>query len=261
MRPVFSSPVARAIPFDNTSNGFPEDATNVQAAIESALAFSPQHHLGILFDDFLNSMTWSPSTTGSGAVASVSGGNSTFASGKHIGVAQIELGSVVSTSAALVQSGNLSISTVFGSGAAEYQTLVRIPTLATANDDYILRFGFGTSTTADHANGIYFEYNRSNSVNWSLKTASSSSRTTHTSSIAVTNNTWIHCRFVVNSAGTNVDYYIDGVLGGSITTNIPTTTGEGAGPNFQIVSTAFVSVTRAAYFDYFYFTKHFTARD
>lgn len=259
MNRLFASSVARSVPFDSSSNSF--SASDVQAAIEEARAFSPQTTSAVLFDDFNNAMTWSPSTTGASSVASVSGGNATLASGKHLGVAQVSCGTVLPSTAALVQSGALSDSTVFGNGSAEYQTLIRINQLATVAEDFTFRCGFGTSNSADHADGIYFEYNRATSTNWLLKTASNSVRTTTTSSIAVAASTWTHLRWVVNSAGTQVDFYVNGTSAGSNTTNIPTTTGRGSGPNFQITAVAGTSTARAVYIDYFYFLKNFTARD
>jgi len=259
--PVIISPVARSVPFDNTSNGFPAAADNVQTAIEYALQFDPQTISGIQFDDFNNLVTWSPSTLGIGSVASVSTGNATLASGKHLGVAELVVGGILGAHASLVQSAGLSTSTVFGNGAAEYKSLIHIPALATVTNDYVFRCGLGTSANADHANGIYFEYNRSQSTNWRLKTASNSTRTVNTSSIAVVAGSWIQLRWGVNSAGTQVDFYINGVLAGSNTTNIPTETGQGCGPNFQMTRTAVLAGTLNIYLDYFYFLKTFTARD
>lgn len=239
-----------------------KNSSGVEIDLEST-EFSPQENSLVLFDDFNNHMSWSPSTSGTNSSASVSLGNSVIASGKHIGVAELSLGSVVagSSHASLVQSAGLSQSTVFDFGPAEYQTLIYIPTLASASDDYVLRIGFGTATNADHANGIYFEYDRSQSANWRLRAASQSSRTTTTTSVAVVADTWIHLKWSVNGNGTQADFFIDDVSVGTVTTNIPVTTGQGCGPNFQITSSSILAATRNVYIDYFYFVKEFTARD
>lgn len=251
---------ARSVPFDNTTNGFPTAATNVQTAIESILNFDPIFNPVSLFDDFDNRMAWSPSTSGTGAAASVSGGNATFASGKHNGVARIATGTVLGTAAALVWSGNLAISLVLGNGQADYRALVKIPTLPTVANNFIVRVGLGTSVSVDHADGIYFEHSAS-SANWVLKTASNSVRTSTTSSIAATTN-WVELRWVCNSAGTSVEYFIDDVSAGTITTNIPTVTGRGCGGNFQISNPANVlAAASEMVIDYFYYNKVYTARD
>lgn len=257
---IFTSPVARSIPFDNSTNGFPSSATTVQTAIEQTIHFDPITLPAPLFDDFDGRLSWSPSTSGTGASASISGGNATFASGSHMGVARCAYGTVLSTHAALVWSGALSTAIVMGGGEAEYNTLIRIPTLATATEDYIIRVGLGTATNADHANGIYFEYARASSINWRCRTASASSRTTLTTSTAVVNNAWINLRWVCNAAGTSVEFFIDSVSQGTITTNIPTTTGQGCGGNFQITAQALVSGGGDFVIDWFYFSKAFTSR-
>jgi hypothetical protein len=253
--------VASDIRFDNTVNGFPAGATSLQAAIESVLAFDPQNTTSALFDDFDGRQTWSPSTAGVSASAAVGGGNAEFASGKHVGVARCQYGSGLPSHASLVLSGTLAQNAVFGNGVADYRTLIRIPTLATVAEDYVIRIGYGTSTNADHADGIYFEYNRSVSANWLLKTASASSRTVVTSSIPVVAGSWITLSWICNSAGTSVSFYINGTLAGTITTNIPTVTGRGCGPNYQIVASSILTGGRSFVVDYFYFIKYFTARD
>lgn len=253
---------ARQVPFDNATNGF--SSTEAQSAIEEARLtpiFDPQATIEPLYDDFNNMITWSPSTSGSGSSASVSTGNAAEATGKHLGIAELLLGNVLAAHAALVQSATLSTSTVFGDGEAEYQSLVKIPTLATDTDDYVFRAGFGTATNADHANGIYFEYNRTTSANWVLKCANQSVRTSVTSSIAVAAASWIHLKFNVNSAGDLVTFYVDGTQAGTISTNIPVTQGQGCGPNFQLTSIAALAGPRRVYMDYFYFIKKFTARN
>lgn len=257
----FKSAVARSVPFDNTTNGFPLGSTDVQTAIESVLFYDPLYAPATLFDDFDGRMAWSPSTAGTGAVASVSAGNSTLASGSHVGVSGMTYGTVgVPSHAALVWSGALSISIVLGNGPAEYESLIRISNLATVTEDYVLRVGLGTATNADHANGVYFEYNRSLSANWRCKSASQSSRTVLTTSTTVAATTWIRLGWTCNSAGTSVEFFINGVSQGTITTNIPTVTGQGCGGSFQIVASAIVSGGRTLNADYFYFSKQYTSR-
>lgn len=214
-----------------------------------------------LFDDFDNRLAWSPSTSGTNAAASVSGGNATMASGKHLGVAEIRLGTVLASHACLQPSGNLVHAVVFGDGAAEYEALIYIPTLATATDDYVLRIGMGDTANADHVDGIYFEYARASSVNWRVKTANNSSRTVVTSSVAVTAGAWHKLRFKVNSAGTSVEFFVNGTSVGTITTNIPTTVGRGCYPNQHIITTAVVTGGRNCFIDWINFYKEFTARD
>jgi hypothetical protein len=254
---AFKSIVARCIPFDNASNGF--SSTNVQEAIEEVTSFNPEFNPIALFDDFDDRMAWSPATSGTGAAASVSAGNATLASGGHLGVARIASGTAVASTAALAWSGALANAIVLGTGESAYVSLIRLPILATVANDYILRIGLGTSTSADHTDGVYFEYNRATSANWICKTASQSTRTSTTTSVAVAINTWIKLEWRCNSAGTSVEFFINGVSVATITTNIPTVTGKGCGGNFQIVNVA-GTLARECFIDYFYFTKSFTSR-
>jgi hypothetical protein len=81
----------------------------------------------------------------------------------------------------------------------------------------------GTITVGDAANQIFFKYNHGlNGGNWSAVTRSSSVSTIINSSIPVVANAWYKLKTVVNPTGTNVDFYVDDVLIGSSTTNLPT---------------------------------------
>lgn len=258
----YKSPVARSIPFDNSSNGFPAAADNVQTAIEQVINFDPEAMPAPLYDDFDSRLAWSPATTGGGA-ASVSGGNATFASGSHIGVARVALGTVLGSSGMLRWSGGLTQAIVVGGGIAEWKSLIQIPSLATTADDYTLYIGLGDSLTSnvEHANGIYFVYDRQTSANWILRTASQSTRTSTTSSIAVTAGAWIELRWVANAAGTSVEFFVGNTSAGTNTTNIPNVTGFGCGGAYQIVSVnAFLVGGKDCVIDYFYFTKAYTSR-
>lgn len=113
----------------------------------------------------------------------------------------------------------------FNGGEIIFCTRVNFPALFTTLQDGLFRIGFGnilTATTADqdHANGAYFEYNRSLSPNWRTCTASSSVRTKNTSSIPVNLN-WNTLCIVINKDATSVGFFINGVLINTITTNIP----------------------------------------
>ncbi|MDD4877093.1 MAG: hypothetical protein PHQ86_08215 [Dehalococcoidales bacterium] len=98
---------------------------------------------------------------------------------------------------------------------------ISIGTLSSAPEEYIVRFGFGDVTSADFVDGVYFEYDRTTSVNWQYCTASGSTRTKTTSSVAVSA-AYHKLQIRVSSAKDTVEYYVDGVSLGKITTNIPT---------------------------------------
>lgn len=114
---------------------------------------------------------------------------------------------------------------VLGGGTITLNFVIKIATLSNVTNRYTLRVGFGDTSNADQANGVYFEYSDNiNSGNWVYKSASSSVLTTSNSTTAVTTG-WHNLQIIVNSTATSVSYYVDGVLlGSAITTNIPTAT-------------------------------------
>lgn len=91
------------------------------------------------------------------------------------------------------------------------------------NTGAFARFGLGNDVVgADHTNGVYFEFDRATSTAWRIVTASSSSRTKTTTGVTATGSTWFTLKLEVNAAATSVAFWIDGVLVGTHTTNIPT---------------------------------------
>jgi hypothetical protein len=89
----------------------------------------------------------------------------------------------------------------------------QIDTLSDGVDTYTLRIGLGNdgTATADFTDGAYFEYTHgTNSGNWQIKTANSSSRTTANTTTAA-DTSWHLYTIDMNAAGTSVSFYIDGV--------------------------------------------------
>lgn len=130
------------------------------------------------------------------------------------------------TATASVRTFTTSSNIEIGGGVIIFCVRVGLTSLFTATQDGLFRIGLGnviTATTADqdHAQGIYLEYDRSLSANWRLCTASASVRTKNDSGIPVTTG-YINLCFIVNEAGTSVQFYANGVaVGTAITTNLP----------------------------------------
>ena len=123
---------------------------------------------------------------------------------------------------------NTSLTIKAGGQTVEWR--VRVNTLSgstTALPRYDMKAGFqDTSTTGDPANGVYFQYSDNiNGGKWNCVTRSSSTSTSVPSNVTVVANQWYRLRFVINTAGTTVDFYIDGVYIGTSIANIPTTSG------------------------------------
>jgi hypothetical protein len=88
--------------------------------------------------------------------------------------------------------------------------------------------GLGDTTDgSEFVDGVYFEYQAGSSANWRIGTANNSTRTETTTGTAVAGNTYVTLRWVINSAATSVEYFINGASVGTIATNIPTTRQSG----------------------------------
>ena len=104
-----------------------------------------------------------------------------------------------------------------------YETLVRMPTLATVAQDYRARFGL-VSAMASPVSGVYFEYDRGNSVNWrGCCTESSTTTRTSGTNVSVDANTWQKLTFVMNAAGSSCEFFVGSTSIGTVTANIPNT--------------------------------------
>lgn len=193
---------------------------------------------------FAGNLNWGRAIVGAGTNAIT---NDAFLG--HPGVLYLSTGTDTTGRACLI---TLDDCIILGDGQYQIEWLIRIEDLATVAEDYVLRVGFGDSTgAADWGYGVYFEYNRATSVNWLIKTADNSVRTSTTTSTAVTEDAWIRLTININAAATLCTYYVDGVSVGTINTNIPDggTGADGIGPDIGIVKSA-GGTSRTIYADY-----------
>ncbi len=131
-------------------------------------------------------------------------------------------------------------STTLGGGVWTYETMVQVPTLSTSVERYQLLAGFiDNNSAANQTDGIYFLYDEGGastgsavSANWQIVTSSNSTRTFTTTSTAVVANTWYKLKIVVNAGASSVEYFINDVSAGTITTNIPNGTSRQLGWGF-----------------------------
>ncbi len=111
---------------------------------------------------------------------------------------------------------------VFGSAQWTFETDLYIDLLSTVVEEYSINVGFGDTPNADQVDGAYFRYDRLTSVNWLACTANNSARTVTDTGVAVGALSWVRLKVVVNYAGTQADFYINGTLVASNVLNIPT---------------------------------------
>ncbi len=156
-------------------------------------------------------------TSGTSAAGTLVSGSS-----GHPGVFQFATGTTETGRAAI---GCLANSILFGEGTYSVETSLYIPVLSTSAQRFTIYFGFGDNFAAgDQVDGVYFQYIDSASPNWQIKTSNASTRTTTISSSVVTVG-WTKLRVDVIGTAT-ANFFVNDVLIGSISTNIPTGRGR-----------------------------------
>lgn len=182
-------------------------------------------------EDFLgNPGTYAWTNASSGGA--VSGADfSTSSDLNNIGVA------LFSTGASSTGVGALRMNSVGFSltgGDAYFESIIRIPVLRTAVQEFSITVGFSNAAASSGpSNGIYFRYDGSNV--WKSVTRQSATQTVTFSAITVAANTWYKLSAYYNSSLNSVEFFVDGVSIGVHTTNIPSAAGQQIGPSLNIV--------------------------
>lgn len=173
------------------------------------------------------------------------------------GVLQQSMGTTT-TGSASVQMGSGGGSIVIGGGVTKYDALVCMNTLSDSSQRYTYKSGLFSLWTTNPVASIGFVYdeggvenivNFTASANWRVVTIDAITRTITDTGIAVSNTAFQKLSFVVNSAGTSVEFFIDDVSVATHTTNIPT----GLTKKLMLASGALKHVgttERIAYLDY-----------
>lgn len=177
---------------------------------------------------------WRCGLTGTGAAITYVVTN---ADTTHSGIVELNTGTTTTGAAGGIRAASGALAArFFGSGQVwEQNLLIRIPTLSTAGEEYILRFGWNSSHTVQGTDGVYFEYDRLTSTNWRgvARAASSNTVASGGSNVAVSAAAWIHLQILWD--GTTLTFKVDGTTIGTITTGIPT---AGVAEDFHIVKSA-----------------------
>ena len=174
--------------------------------------FSPNSVISI-FDDFISSASNGVMGVLSWIVNGTVASTAITASNAHPGI--IGFGATTASNSSgialknqLAASSSTSGTWIVGGGAITMNWVFNIATASNSTNRYILRFGFndGNPGSGDITNGVYFEYSDNiNSGDWNYKTSSASTRTTSTSSVAVTTG-WHNAQSSINAAGTSVSF-------------------------------------------------------
>lgn len=87
------------------------------------------------------------------------------------------------------------------------------------SSNYRFRAGLMDTWTGLSANGIWFDYDTTSSVNWRMSTANGASRTQTASSTAVATG-WL--KLVLEIGTSSVEYFVNDVSIGTVSSNFPT---------------------------------------
>lgn len=212
-----------------------------------------------LFEDWhtdaVGQMRWLDADTGSG----VSQTGLTVSDSTHHGILELDTGGVAAGAAIRylggVTSGTGTAGFKLGGGQLTMDWLVRVEDLSTAGERYSFMVGL-FSTAATQVDAVRFFYNDSiNAGNWTISCINASTVTNTDSGVAVAADTWYKLRAVVNAAATSVEFFINGVSVGTVTTNIPT---ANVAPRASMAKTV-GAASRVAYVDYFRLYQRLTA--
>lgn len=226
------------------------DGSNLIATLPEDLF--PRNRIISLFDDWISgsgagNLGWTQNVVGGGSTDGIVDASANNAPGV--------LFTRAGGAAARTSTRHLGLNTfILGGGQLAFEYRVQVPILSTAAQEFFGRWGMGDIAGLDHVNGFYFEYNRLTSANWLIKTANASTRTTTITSIPLSAATYYRIRAVVNAAGTSIEYFINDVSVGTITTNIPTLA---IGPVISSERSAGGTV-RDIYTDFFKLKQRFT---
>lgn len=222
----------------NISTNTTNIATNT-AAISAVPYINPRTGGGRAVDDWVTAAVsghyaWL-STSNSGAVAV----SITAQGTSRTGVININT-STSATAAPRLSGGGSNTHLAIGLEAMLFDTDIEVRTLSTSAEEYILRIGMTdvSNNSTDPSNGVFFKYDRATNGNfWELVTRNAGTSTSTVTAIPVAANTYYKLKIWTNAAGTSVKFYIDDVLAGTHTTNIPTGTSKTVSQCWQMIKT------------------------
>lgn len=215
------------------------------------------------FNDFFSPVA--TQNDGNGVVANNSSGttgNAPLTAANHPGEISMTTGTGTTNAARII---SCTTCFTFGGGATSFEMgATSSATLSDGTDSYQFVAGFLDGATVNQIDGAYFLYDSQGastgsaaSANWQIVTVSNSTRTFTTTSTAYAVNTYNKLKIEVNAAGTQVNFFIDGTLVGTHTTNIPTGTARTFGFGSYIVKSAGTS-SRTVTADYMEIKQLFT---
>ena len=172
---------------------------------------------------------WEANNNGTGATATIQN-NPTIADATHPGTVTLTTGTVATNYSGLIASQNNNQGGILlGGGELNQYWIINVPVLSNGTDRFSVLAGlmmFNSTPTIN--SGVWFGYiDNVNGGAFTINTANNGSvTTTNSTAAAVIANTWYKLHINVNAAGTLVTFFVNGVSVGTVSTNIPVTTGN-----------------------------------
>lgn len=206
------------------------------------------------YDDFIGNTQsfWQRGEGGGGSFV-----NNFVVTNGHPGTVDLVLAATGSASTWLATKASGYNPVLLGGGDCSIFWCVQIPTLSdNTNNRFNTYSGFIDNEGSESDNGVYFSYTDNvNSGRWECVTASGGSRTRTDSGVTVTTS-FFSLKAVINAAASSVDFYINGTLVATNTTNIPTS--NACGPGSSIINNGVANTSPVYRLDCMYFTQTLT---
>lgn len=194
-----------------------------------------------------------PSVSGAGSSATLSSSpfrSSDFSGRASAGILALQTGTT-STGRAGFDNWDGSHFPRFDVGTSTYETLVYLPDLASAAEDYVFRIGHFRSTQLTN-DVIGFEYDRAASANWRGMTGLNGNYSRVNTGVAVAAGQWVLLRMVWTSS--LATFFVNAANGVTLSANIRADGGGNLGAH--MLKTA-GTTSRAALVDYVYYRIDF----
>jgi hypothetical protein len=213
------------------------------------------------FEDWIannaqGSTNWANVQAGTAASASIA---PSYVDGNHPGIVRLDAGTD-----AIGRCGiHKGLETIkLGGGPIYWEALIRIEDLSSTDPEFDVVAGLAdVATSSAIQDGVYFEYDRNatDGIYWrTVCVNGGTSISADTVAVQVQADTWIKLRIEINASGNSADFYVNGVLRQTTTSNLPT---GGTAPLFKIVKSSDPNQGDSRYFDIDYcsFKSHFTS--
>lgn len=186
--------------------------------------------LGITSDTAISSQVSGTSAANSAtAVTSVAG---------HGGIVQHTTGTTTTGRAGMLSTNPAGI-LLGNSWYYRFETMMRIGTLSDGTNRYTYRAGFIDSPSAESTDGVFFRYvDNVNTGQWQLVCRSNGTETATNSTTAPAAATWYRLTIIINPAGTNAEFFVNGTSIGTCASNLPTGAGRGTGFGSLVIKSA-----------------------